>query len=435
MRPAHRSPPYTAIGALVFGMMVCSGCGYSNNRPDTSGVTACYEAELTKLGRGSPGDAGACTPGATGSGTLNRAVVLPLEKQVNAIGLQGYPGAMPSSWLSPKKNWNMTQPRHTAFSRRRVKLIKPSEADHGVTLDELPSVDIPERSPDVEKLLGNVNQSRWRVVVAGYGLNAHMDKKPVRDFVSYYMRHPEAVERLTRRASQYLPMIIQELKANQMPMEIALVPFVESAYLPNARSDAGAVGLWQFIPATGEHYGLQQTRQEDARLSPEASTKAAVAYFKKLHEMFNGDWLLALAAYNAGEGRVSTALKKQLASGQRASFWQLDLPRETQEYVPRLLAYRELIKDAEDYSLALDPATSVADSGKTESMTIPAQLDLVSLAKKAKVPPQVLLALNTTDAPATDDIDATRNIKVPSYYVTSLEKAVYQLQKSGKKGG
>lgn len=427
----HKTHCLRSIGLWLLCIFVVTGCGSSGRSKAGGDDTACYEVELAKLSRGEAGDVSLCQQGSKQK-RLARQEQLALKAKMDTDGFTEKLGIPPSPWLSPKEDKRV--PLHkTGLSDRKIKLIKSSSSDSILPDDGFPEVGLPMRSPEAERVLGNVDHSQWRTVVAGYGMNAHLDKKPVRDYVSYYMQHPEAVERLTRRASQYLPMITQELAASGMPMEVALLPFVESAYQADARSSAGAVGLWQFIPETGERFGLSQGEQRDARLDPEASTKAAIAYLKKLHEMFDKDWLLALAAYNAGEGRVANAVKSKLASGQRANFWNIDLPRETKEYVPRLLAYRELIKDAQDYNLELDPIAAV-DKGKTENMIIPAHVELAVLAKKASISPQVLLALNTSGSVAKGNED-TKEIIVPSYYVTRLEKAIYQIENSNKKGG
>ena len=149
--------------------------------------------------------------------------------------------------------------------------------------------------------------------------------------------------------------IVTELEARGMPLEIALLPVVESAFEPYAYSRARASGLWQFIPGTGSRYGLKQDWWYDGRRDVVESTRAALDYLQSLHDEFNGDWLLAIAAYNCGEMAVERALGCNRASGKPLDFWSLKLPKETQAYVPKLLAMRRLVADPEAYDIAISP--------------------------------------------------------------------------------
>ncbi len=149
--------------------------------------------------------------------------------------------------------------------------------------------------------------------------------------------------------------IVTELEARGMPLEIALLPVVESAFEPYAYSRARASGLWQFIPDTGSRYGLKQDWWYDGRRDVVESTRAALDYLQSLHDEFNGDWLLAIAAYNCGEMAVERALDANRAKGKPLDFWSLKLPKETQAYVPKLLAMRRLVADPEAFDIAISP--------------------------------------------------------------------------------
>ncbi|MEW6765726.1 MAG: LysM peptidoglycan-binding domain-containing protein [Pseudomonadota bacterium] len=167
----------------------------------------------------------------------------------------------------------------------------------------------------------------------------------------FYQGRIDQLERITQRAEPYLFFIVEQLRERGMPMELALLPIVESAYQPQATSRSQAAGLWQFIPSTGTHFGLKQNWWYDGRRDVHASTNAALDYLQYLNKFFNGDWHLALAAYNAGEGTVSRAVERAAARGQPTDYWSLDLPEETKAYVPRLLALARLFREPQAYGL------------------------------------------------------------------------------------
>lgn len=187
----------------------------------------------------------------------------------------------------------------------------------------------------------NLHQT-WHEIHRGFKLGDYSHKRRVQRYIRSYARMPEQMIRLNHRSSPYLPAILAELKRRQMPTEIALLPFVESAYQTDAYSPAKAAGLWQFIPATARRYGLPVTAKYDARYNWRASTNAALDYLQDLNREFNGDWLLSLAAYNCGEARVHSEIERNRARGLPTDFWSLRLPKETRHYVPRLLAFKEI---------------------------------------------------------------------------------------------
>lgn len=196
---------------------------------------------------------------------------------------------------------------------------------------------------------------------------------------------------VSERASPYLFHIAEEIDTRGLPMEVALLPIVESAYKPTAYSHGRAAGLWQFIPSTGQHFGLDQNWWYDGRRDVLASTDAALTYLTYLHEFFDGDWLLAFAAYNAGQGTVARAIKRNEAAGKPTDYWSLSLPRETMQYVPRLLAARDIVLDPPAYGVALvpidnEPAISVVELAH--------QFDLALAAELAGIDMEMLYALN-----------------------------------------
>jgi soluble lytic murein transglycosylase-like protein len=171
--------------------------------------------------------------------------------------------------------------------------------------------------------------------------------------ITWYSQRPSYLQQVAERARPYLYHIVSELNTNHLPTELALLPIVESAYQPTAQSPKSAAGLWQFIPSTGLDFDLAQSDHYDDRLDITASTQAAVRYLSLLKRHFNGDWLLALAAYNCGQGRVDDAISSNRANGLPTDYWSLHLPEETQDYVPRFLALSSIFANPKAYGLKL----------------------------------------------------------------------------------
>jgi membrane-bound lytic murein transglycosylase D len=181
---------------------------------------------------------------------------------------------------------------------------------------------------------------------------SRIEHESVNAQIEEFQRHPEAVDFLMKRAEPYLRYLLEEIDRRGLPADLVLVPMVESAFETAALSPKQAAGIWQFIPSTGMQYGLQLTDTYDGRYDVHASTQAALKYLEHLHALFNGDWPLALAAYNAGEGAVSRAVEAQRKAGRTGGFWELDLPAETKAYVPKILALAHIIAAPESYGLS-----------------------------------------------------------------------------------
>ena len=191
----------------------------------------------------------------------------------------------------------------------------------------------------------------WDRIRRGFQMPA-MNTRRAKQALKLYARDPEYIRRVTERAGKYLYHIVEEVELRGMPTELALLPFVESAFQPEALSYAKASGLWQFMPTTGSIYSLQQNLWKDERRDVLESTRAALDYLNRLHTLF-GDWQLALAAYNWGEGSVSRAIRRAKARGQKTDYVHLRMPRETAWYVPKLMAVREIIEHPEQYGVTL----------------------------------------------------------------------------------
>lgn len=185
-----------------------------------------------------------------------------------------------------------------------------------------------------------------------------------------------------QRAQPYLYHILEELEARELPNELVLVAMVESAFQPFAYSHGRAAGLWQFVPATGQHFGLEQNWWYDGRRDVIASTDAALTYLDYLHGFFDGDWLLALAAYNAGEGRVQRAVRANERAGKATDFWSLNLPAETRAYVPRVLALRDILAEPERFGIRLP---GIENEPQLAVIELEHQLDLALAAEMAGV--------------------------------------------------
>lgn len=230
----------------------------------------------------------------------------------------------------------------------------------------------------------------WDRVFHGFQMGRETHNPRVQQFIRYYGRNPQSLNLLSQRASTYLHLIIHEVDRRNMPTELALLPFVESAFDADVFSHAGAAGLWQFIPDTGRRYGLRQNKTFDERMDPFAATGAALSYLQELHDEF-GDWYLALAAYNCGEKRVEREIARNRSKGLPTDFWNLSLPRETREYVPRLLAFKELLSHSKRYGISL---ADTPNEAKLAQLRIDKAVNLRQAALQAGLDADHLLELN-----------------------------------------
>ena len=206
-----------------------------------------------------------------------------------------------------------------------------------------------------------------------------------------YLRQPNYLPVIAGRAELYLYYIVQEVEQRGLPMELALLPLVESTLNPFATSSERAAGLWQIMPATGKYLGLEQDWWYDGRRDIRDSTRVALDYLESLYAEFDNDWMLALAAYNSGKGRVGRARKANESAGKPTDYWSLSLPRETRHYVPRLIALSQIIAFPEAFDLDIPP---VANSPAFVVAQTGGQIELARAASLAQVEMHVLKALN-----------------------------------------
>ncbi len=229
----------------------------------------------------------------------------------------------------------------------------------------------------------------WARIRQGFSM-PDLQSSAVDDRADWYAQRPEAFRRMVDRSNRYLYHIVEELERRNMPTELALLPFVESAFNPQAVSSAKAAGMWQFIPSTGKTYNLRQNVFQDERRDVLASTDAALDYLSKLHDQF-GDWQLALAAYNWGEGAVARAIARNQAAGQSTDYLNLNMPAETRMYVPKLQAIKNIITNPERYGIALP---DIPNHPYFVTVTTSRDIDVSLAARLANLPLDEFKALN-----------------------------------------
>jgi len=229
----------------------------------------------------------------------------------------------------------------------------------------------------------------WERIRRGYAM-PDLDNDLVRDREQWYATRPDYIFRMTERSKKYLFHVVEELELRNMPTELALLPFIESAFNPQAVSSAKAAGMWQFMPATGKYFELKQNAFRDDRRDVLASTRAALDYLQKLYGMF-GDWHLALAAYNWGEGSVGRAMAKNQRAGLATGYMDLNMPMETRMYVPKLQAVKNIVGQPGIFNSKLP---LIENHPYFQTVTIRRDIDVVLAAKLAEVPLDDFKALN-----------------------------------------
>jgi len=284
-----------------------------------------------------------------------------------------------------------------------VEVVPPAESETTAANGE------PALEPAGEAAAAHTDEDLWRRMRAGFAME-EVDNALVLRHEAWYLNRPEYVDRMIERSRRYLFHIVEEVEKRGMPMEIALLPMIESAYNPAAYSRARAAGMWQFIPSTGRKYGLQQTWWYDGRRDVLAATRAALDYLQFLHDMF-GDWELALAAYNCGEGNVQRAIAKNRRAGKPTDYMHLKLPRETRNYLPKLQAVKNIVANPELFKLALEP---LPNQPYFAVVTAPPHIDVVMAAKLAGVPEEEFRYLNPGHQRPVITPVANRQLLVPA---------------------
>lgn len=261
----------------------------------------------------------------------------------------------------------------------------------------------------------------WKRIRNNLQLDRHLDNKSVKERIAWYARNQDYLNRVAQRATPYIYHIVQELEKHNMPLDLALLPVVESAFQPFAYSRSHASGIWQFIPGTGKMYGLKQNWWYDGRRDIVAATKGAIAYLEKLNKQFHGDWQHALASYNSGERNVERSIKRNIAANKDTDFFSLRLPRETRGYIPSLLAIAEIVAAPEKYGIKLTP---IPNEPYFEKIDIGGQLDLSTAAELMGLSMDELYTLNPGFNRWATDPEGPHYLLVPidkkQHFVTGL---------------
>lgn len=265
----------------------------------------------------------------------------------------------------------------------------------------------------------------WDRIRRGFAM-PDLDNETVQFYQRFYLERPGFLQQVFARGGRYLYHIVNEIEARGLPTELALLPMVESGYNPLAYSPAQASGLWQFIPATGRHYKLTQDKWVDERRDVIASTDAALAYLQQIYDL-HGDWHLALAAYNWGEGAVGRALQRNEDAGLPTEYSHLRMPTETRNYVPKLQALKNIVMNPERFGFELP---YVANRPYFVTVESPVGIDLATAARLAEMPIEEFVALN----PAFNRPAITReghSLVVPADRAEAFQARLQSLAESG----
>ncbi|WP_223668458.1 lytic transglycosylase [Kangiella shandongensis] len=257
-----------------------------------------------------------------------------------------------------------------------------------------PDLEQGERSPEVELVTKDLKpeapENLWDVLSAEQSLTS-LSNSRITQHKKRFLRHKDLLVKRANKAAPYLHYIINELHKRDMPVELAFTPMVESNFDPLAHSVVQAAGLWQFMPRTARGFGLQIDQWYDGRRDVVASTQAALDYYEYLNDMFDGDWLLTVAAYNVGQGNVLKAIKRNRRQGKPTDYWSLRLPRETMRHVPKWIALSKIFLNPQDYNVDLP---FIENTPAFTEVTVDAPANLMELAKIAHINKSEFYRLN-----------------------------------------
>lgn len=288
--------------------------------------------------------------------------------------------------VTPNKLFEKTENAETQVQIEPERIASPEEVVDALTISAL-QLEVGELD---KELITPEFDDVWQRIAFQLSINVPQNRQVVAER-NWYAKHPSYIKRVSKRAAPFLHFIVEEIEKREMPMELALLPIVESAFDPFAYSHGRASGLWQFVPGTGNRFKLKQTWWYDGRRDVIAATRAALDYLSFLHKTLDGDWLNAIAAYNSGEGRVLRAIKRNRQKHLPTDFWSLDLPRETSAYVPKLLALADLLKRNDEFNLAWTP---IENSPAITVIDAKHQIDLAKAAELADMELEELHHLN-----------------------------------------
>ncbi len=256
------------------------------------------------------------------------------------------------------------------------------------------------------------------------------DNKLVDYYRDWYLKHPGHFEIVAQRAAPFLYLITEKIEQKGLPLELALLPIVESSFDAFAYSHGSAAGLWQFVPATGKMYGLKQNYWYDGRRDVDAATDAALDYLDSLAQRFDGDWSHAIAAYNSGGGRIASAIRKNVQQGKPTDFFSLDLPQETSGYVPKLLALADIVANQDKYGIHIP---EIPNQPRVELVNPSEQLDLAIAAGYAGISVKELQSLNPAYNKWSTAPEGPHSLLLPINSVTQFNEQVAQNRGKGLK--
>ena len=356
------------FAALICGLLLSSAFAQSTNAPSTAPTS---NADATV----------ASSPSSTAPATFESSVTVPQNVAPTASAASTAPLTMAVSAASPDAS-------SAATSAPTV----PPALSSSVPPTGSPSLasEIPLLGVVGEAVVETPPTDLWDRIRAGYAM-PDLDDPLVAKWEKFYADRPDYVARIVDRSGKYMFYIVTELERRNMPLEIALLPMIESAFNPIAHSSAKAAGIWQFIPSTGTHFGMKQDWWADSRRDIVAATNGALEYLSKLNGMFGGDWQLALASYNWGEGSVGRAVQKSKARGLDGSYLSLDMPTETRNYLPKLQAVKNIIRNPAAFGLTI---ASVPNEPYFKTITLAHAMDLKRAAQLAEMTEADFVALN-----------------------------------------
>ncbi|AZT84016.1 LysM peptidoglycan-binding domain-containing protein [Marinobacter sp. NP-4(2019)] len=379
------------ISAVVFASAMMGGCAsLENNTPDWIKPTTYFGSDNTDA-EDNPLDSEKVTVAAGDQ---------ELKEATESGNRQGTSRTELDEAISPGLK--------AAAEEARAKLDSPSNYDR----------EDPDKTVDL-----------WHRLRAGFELDHDIADPRVKAQLDWYRKHPKYIDRVVKRGSRYLHYIITETEKRGLPTELALLPVVESAFDPFAYSHGRASGLWQFIPSTGKYFGLTQSWWHDDRRDIIESTDAALTYLDRLAKRFDGDYTLALAAYNSGGGTVSKAMRRNRNANKPTDYWSLRLPRETTHYVPKLIALAKIFDKPEDYGVELPPLN---DEPYFEIVETGSQMDLAQAAELASVDVEEIYLLNPSFNRWATAPDGPHRLLVPKENASSFRTALSKIPEKNR---
>ncbi|MEH6812707.1 MAG: LysM peptidoglycan-binding domain-containing protein [Motiliproteus sp.] len=312
-------------------------------------------------------------------------------------------------------------PYSSTFSNTGSTLTQPFSTENSATEQNQQPPIAPQQTDSTAQI-----KDLWQLSRENFSLDLDSNDPRVEAQLQWYVKHPRYISRVIDRAERYYYYVLHQVIDKGMPAELALLPIVESAYDPFAYSHGRAAGPWQFIPGTAKYFGLKKTWWYDGRRDIQASTQAALTYLKQLNKRFDGDWLLALAAYNAGGGNVSKAIRKNRKRNRAIDFYSLKLPKETSAYVPKLIALAKIFKNPQNYGIQLKP---LANRPYFAAIDTGSQIDLAQAAELAKIPIDELYLLNPGFNQWATDPQGPHQLLIPEQQAKQFKEALAKLPK------